>query len=49
MTIIKYDEDPFLFGGRVNLGAILVHVLHEPSPITTFITATIPHLNSILP
>jgi hypothetical protein len=49
MTVIKYDGDPFVVGGRVNLDAILVHVPHEPSPVIAFITATVTRLNSVKP
>jgi hypothetical protein len=42
MTVIKYDGDPFVVGGRENLDEILVHVPHEPNLVTTFITTTVP-------
>jgi hypothetical protein len=46
MTVIKYDGDPFVVGGRANPDAILVHVSHKPTPVTTFITTTVPRLKS---
>jgi hypothetical protein len=49
MTVIKYDGDPFLVGGRANPNVILVHVPQEPSPVTDFITATVTCLKSVKP